>query len=115
MRKQIRNISFTGNAADWDTYKYASIGLSAQAISERTGLTRSQVFYRLRMAGMKLRNYRNGGAEAERVIALCDSQVWPTKRASREKKHLDIRREQSLSVIRSINARKREKAKKLRK
>lgn len=45
-------------------------GLSARTISAQTGFSVSQVQYRLRAAGCKLKHYRNGETDQAREIIL---------------------------------------------
>lgn len=48
---------------------YAKMGFATQMISENTGLTTSQVAYRLRRARVYRKDYRNGSSDmAQRVI-----------------------------------------------
>lgn len=44
------------------------LGFSVLAISERTGLTKHAVNYRLRLLGVKLRDYRNGHSDLSQRI-----------------------------------------------
>lgn len=47
----------------------AALGFSTQMIAERTGLTNSQITYRLKKAAIKRADYRNGeSAMAQRVL-----------------------------------------------
>lgn len=51
----------------------AKLGISVKAIAQQTRLTPSQVVYRCSMAGLKLRDYRDGTSEfAQRVIVQAE-------------------------------------------
>lgn len=47
---------------------YAELGLSTQFISDKTGLSPSQVSYRTRMAGVLRKHYRNGESVVSKRI-----------------------------------------------
>lgn len=52
----------------------AGMGFSTQFIMEETGLTQSQITYRLKKAAIKRADYRNGGsAMAERMLGYIPS------------------------------------------
>lgn len=57
---------------DWNrtALSLAGWGFSAHAISQHTGLSPSQVRYRLRQREIKLRDYRNGlSPQARKILA----------------------------------------------
>lgn len=55
------------------------LGMSGQCIADRTGLSVGQVFGRLKMAGISLKDYRNGRTEfAQKVIAIAHEEAGHT-------------------------------------
>lgn len=47
---------------------YGDSGMSSRFIQEKTGLTKSQVLYRLKAYDIKLSNYRNGNSLIARAV-----------------------------------------------
>jgi len=45
---------------DYEAAILGSLGFSARYIAERTGLSVGQTYYRLKLSGVHLRDYRNG-------------------------------------------------------
>lgn len=61
-----------GNPQSAACIMMGALGLSGKAIAERTGLTIGQVGYRLHLAEVKIRSYRNGETVlAQRVMQAC--------------------------------------------
>lgn len=66
-KTQPRKVDPVQHASDFTAALLASYGFSSNFISARTGLTKSQVSYRLKRFDLKLRDYRQGeslGAQA---------------------------------------------------
>ena len=55
-----RRVDPLNNSEDFECLMLAEFGLSGKFISQSTHLSPGQVGYRIRKAGMSLRNYRNG-------------------------------------------------------
>ena len=47
----------------------ASIGFSSKYIAKLTGLTRSEIFYRLRTEGVKITDFRNGKSRVAKIVS----------------------------------------------
>ena len=62
-----------------------ALGFSYRLINSRTGLTKHQIGYRLRKAGIRLRDYREGQSEFSRYVLRRTSK---SVRASIDKKLL---------------------------
>ena len=85
-----RSVNFTENSEDWEVVQLAKLGLHQKAISARTGLTKSQVVYRLRQAGVQARGYRDGhSSEFKRVWSMAD-EVWKPAKAKAVRRELDV-------------------------
>jgi hypothetical protein len=62
-------ISFLSKQADFDCLMLARFGMSSKTIAGYTGLTVAQVYNRLKKAGVKIRDFREGkGAYAQMVF-----------------------------------------------
>lgn len=71
-------LSFTKRAthADVAAIIMGRLGMSAKLISEKTGLTPAQIYGRLRMAGISVKDYRDGRTEfSQRVIAIAGDEA----------------------------------------
>lgn len=55
-----RHVALLSKQEDFETIMLASMGLTAKAITKRSGYSVGQVYYRLRKAGVKITDYRNG-------------------------------------------------------
>jgi hypothetical protein len=51
-----------------DCLNLIDYGLHADTIAKATGLSKSQVYYRAKLAGQRLRDYRNGRGPVGRVL-----------------------------------------------
>jgi len=61
--------------ADCKALLLARLGFPYKTIARETGLTEGQIAYRLSIAGISPRDYRNGDTSlAQRVIAACDEE-----------------------------------------
>ena len=59
--KKIKTSLFRSKGdVDFEAAILGSFGFSARHIAEKTGLSTGQAYYRLKLAGVKLRDYRNG-------------------------------------------------------
>lgn len=63
-------VSFTLNTNDFRAALLGSMGFSADHIQRKTGLTPCQVQYRLRKAGVRLTDYRDGTSSSARQIMI---------------------------------------------
>lgn len=63
-----RPVDFANNEDDLEAAILGEAGWYTRAIAKETGLTESQVNYRLGLAGVKRADYRNGGSEIAKVI-----------------------------------------------
>src|SRR3546814_3657509 len=63
-----RPVDFEKNVTDQDVGDIGEAGWHTRAIAEATGLTPSQVLYRLRQAGVKRANYRNGDSDMAKIM-----------------------------------------------
>lgn len=56
------------DASNFMVALYGDEGMSGKFIQEKTGLTKSQVLYRLKAYSIKLSNYRNGQSLSARAM-----------------------------------------------
>lgn len=63
-----RPVDFDLNPDDLECALLGKAGWHTQAIAEATGLTQSQVTYRLGRAGVKRADYRNGQSEMAKFV-----------------------------------------------
>jgi predicted transcriptional regulator len=61
-------VDFELNDVDLEIALLGEAGWHAHAIAEEVRLTKSQVHYRLGLAGVKLKNYRNGKSEMSKFV-----------------------------------------------
>jgi hypothetical protein len=65
---QPQPVNFELNDIDLEVALLGEAGWHAHAIAEETNLSKGQVHYRLGLAGVKLKNYRNGKSEMSRFM-----------------------------------------------
>lgn len=63
-----QTVNFELNDIDLEVALLGEAGWHAHAIAEEVQLTKSQVTYRLGLAGVKLKNYRNGKSKMSRFM-----------------------------------------------
>jgi len=63
-----RKVDFYIYKEDFEAALLGSLGQSAMAICAKTGLTKGKVTYRLRKAGVRLGDYRNGESSIARLV-----------------------------------------------
>jgi hypothetical protein len=63
-----RRVDFEIYKQDFEAALYGSLGLTAASISSRTQLSKGQVTYRLRKAGVRLGDYRSGESTIARMV-----------------------------------------------
>lgn len=71
-------VSFSKRAtqADIACIILGRLGMSAKCISERTGLSSGQIYGRLRMAGISVKDYRDGRTDfSQKVIAIAGAEA----------------------------------------
>jgi hypothetical protein len=68
VRGKPRRVDFEIYEQDFEAALYGSLGQSAASISIRTKLTKGQVTYRLRKAGVRLGDYRSGDSTIARMV-----------------------------------------------
>lgn len=106
-----RPVDFRSNDCDWEVVQLAKVGTHQRAISEKTGLTKSQVTYRLRMAGVSARDYRDGkSTEFRRVWSMTD-EIWTPAKAKATRAKLDTAHIDLLAELKAARARKQQTSK----
>lgn len=61
-------VGLLSKPADFSCLLLASLGQSSRTIARITGLSSGQISYRLKMAQIKLRDYRNGNNAYSRMV-----------------------------------------------
>jgi hypothetical protein len=67
-RGKPRRVDFGLHKSDFEAALLGSLGQSAISISSKTQLTKGQVTYRLRKAGVRLGDYRSGESTIARLV-----------------------------------------------
>lgn len=96
-------VDFNNNQIDWIVIQLAKLGLHAFAIATRTGLTTSQVTYRLRMAGVRVRDYRDGTSVEFTRIWNSQTTVFKPSEEKFKRKSAQQHAEETLARIRHKN------------
>lgn len=97
-------VDFEENEIDWEVVKLAKLGVHQKVIAARTGLTTSQVTYRLRQAGVRAKEYRDANSsEFRRVWSMAD-QVWRPEKAKAIRRKLDINHMNLLEAMALVRA-----------
>lgn len=96
-------VDFNNNQIDWIVCKLAELGLHVFAIAIRTGLTTSQVTYRLRMAGIRVKDYRDGTSLVFTRIWNAQSTVFKPSEEKFKRKSAQQHAEETLARIRHKN------------
>ena len=68
IRQKPRRVDFEIYKDDFNAALLGSLGQSNAAIAATTGLTKGKVTYRLRKAGIRLCDYRNGTSTIARLV-----------------------------------------------
>lgn len=63
-----RHVALLAKQDDFETVMLASMGISAKAITKRNGYSVGQVYYRLKKAGVKIQDYRNGTSPFAQMV-----------------------------------------------
>jgi hypothetical protein len=90
-----RSVSFIDHDLDFKVATLANFGWHLQAIADQTGLTKSQVSYRCRQAGVSVKAYRNGRNEHAIRIVEAQKVLFSTK----EIKELRVKMEEARAAI----------------
>ncbi len=107
-----RSVDFRSNDCDWEVVQLAKVGMHQHTIAEKTGLTRSQVSYRLRMADVSAKEYRNGKSpEFRRVWSMTD-EIWTPAKAKATRAKLDTAHIDLLAELKAARDRKQKASKK---
>jgi len=67
-KKSPRRVDFLRNADDLRALVLGNLGFSTTCIENETGLSPSQITYRLGKASVKRANYRNGITEFSKIV-----------------------------------------------
>ncbi len=70
-----RRVNPLENANDFEVLLLAEFGMSGAFIGGAARMSRGQVYYREKKAGMKLSDYRNGISEGAKYVLNNDTQV----------------------------------------
>jgi hypothetical protein len=65
---QVRPVNFIEEIRDFECIHLASLGFSDTVIMRETGLSKGQISYRMKRAGVKRVFYRNGMSEIGRMV-----------------------------------------------
>lgn len=70
-----RRVDFTNNPDDFEALILGSLGRSTKFIMGQTGLTHSQVLYRLQRKAIRRMDYRNGESELSQRLLNVERKV----------------------------------------
>lgn len=90
-----RAVDFHNNVSDFKCALLGAMGFSTQFITEKTGLSGSQIVYRLNKAGVKRTDYRNGKGKVARFVLR---QTAETVQARLDNYYSDMRRLKTAST-----------------
>ena len=97
-----RPLSFITEDVDFKVATLANFGWHIKAIALETGLSPSQTYYRIKAAGIKLRDYRDGNNEHARRVLYVQDVIFNPKEVSKMRKDYEANR---LAVLAAVKAR----------